>query len=121
MFWDKSKMSASMTARFTPGYRNEYAHYCSIQQKLSQVGRCADFALFDFDSWIELDVASLTIVDATYKYRFDSNFEVQLSGLNVFNRTSPLTVREGYPYDPSRWNGRGQIFSATVRYIMHRE
>ncbi len=121
MFWDRNRMSASMIARYTPGYLNEFAHYCSIQQKLNQVGRCADFALFDFTSWLALEVASLTVVDATFKYRFDNNFEVQLSGLNVFDRFSPLTVRSGLPYDPSRWNGRGQIFSLSVRYMMHQQ
>ena len=121
MFWDKNKMSASMIARYTPGYLNEYAHYCSIGQKLNQVGRCADFALFNFNSWIALEVASLTIVDATFKYRFTENLEAQLSGLNIFDRFSPLTVRSGLPYDPTRWNGRGQIFSLSVRYMMHQE
>lgn len=121
MFWDKDKMTASMTARYTPGYLNAHAHLCSIGQKLNQVGRCADFALFDFTSYIELEVASMTVVDATFKYRFDSNFEMQFSGLNVFNRSPPLTVRGGYPYDASRWNGRGQVFSLSLRYSMHQQ
>ena len=121
MFWDRDKMSASMMARYTPGYLNEFAHYCSIGQKLNQVGRCADFALFNFNSWLSLDVPSLTVVDATFKYRFSTNFEVQFSGLNVFDRFAPLTVRSGLPYDPTRWNGRGRIISASVRYMMHQE
>lgn len=118
MFWDRNKMSASMIARYTPGYLNEYAHYCSYQQKLNQVGRCADFALFNFNSWIALEVASLTVVDATFTYRFTNDLQLQFGGLNIFNRSSPLTVRSGLPYDPSRWNGRGQIFSLGLRYQM---
>ena len=118
MFWDRNKMSAGMIARYTPGYLNEYAHLCSLQQKLNRVGRCAEFAPTDFNSWISLDVASLTVVDATFKYRFNSNFELQFSGLNVFDRFAPLTVRYGLPYDPTRWNGRGRIFSASFRYMM---
>lgn len=121
MFWDRGKMSANMVAKFTPGYRNTEAHYCTIQQKLNFVGRCADFALWDFQSWIELDVASLTVVDATFRYRFDQNFELQLSGINIFDRSSPLTVRAGLPYDPTRWNGRGRLMSLTVSYLLHQQ
>lgn len=119
LFWDRDKLSASMIARYTPGYLNDRAHYCTYFQKRDKVGRCAQFDPFDYlNSYLQLPVASLTIVDATATYRFDDRLELRFGALNLFDRGAPLTVRSGIPYDPSRWNARGQVLSLGLRYTM---
>ena len=121
-YWSKNKTSMTMTARYTPAYLNERAHYCTYYQKLNQIGRCAQFGIFDFNSYLHLDVASLTTVDATFTYDYTENLQLKVGSQNVFNRSSPLTVRSQFgrnavPYDPTRWNGRGRTVAITLRYI----
>ncbi len=118
LFWDRNQMSASVIAKYTPGYLNERAHYCSYQQKLNKVGRCAQFDIWEYPSWISLDVASLTIVDATFRYSFENNLQMNFGGLNILNRSAPLTVRNRLPYDATRWNARGRVLSFGINYTM---
>ncbi|MCY3884657.1 MAG: TonB-dependent receptor [Gammaproteobacteria bacterium] len=123
LFWDRNKMTASLFARYIPPYLNDVAHYCTYQQKLEGLGRCAEFDPFDFlDSYIQLPVASLTVVDGTFTYRFSDKLEMRAGALNLFDRGPPLTVRGYYswvtPYDPVRWNARGRVLSMGVTYKM---
>lgn len=122
LFWNKDKMSGTLIASYTPPYLNERAHYCTYYQKLNQIGRCAQFDIFDFNSYLHLDVASHTSVDATFTYDFSEKMQLKIGSQNVFNRSSPLTVRSQFgrnavPYDPTRWNGRGRTVAITMRYI----
>lgn len=121
-YWNKDKMSGTLLARYTPPYLNERAHYCTYYQKLNQIGRCAQFGIFDFNSYLHLDVASHTSVDATFTYDFTEKMQLKIGSQNVLNRRSPLTVRSqlgrnAVPYDPTRWNGRGRTIAITMRYI----
>lgn len=123
LFWDRNKMSASLFARYIPPYLNDVAHYCTYQQKLNDVGRCAEFDPFDFlDTYIQLPVASLTVVDGTFTYRFSDKLDIRFGALNLFDRGPPLTVRGYYtsstPYDPARWNARGRVLSLGLNYKM---
>lgn len=122
LFWNKDKMSGTFIASYTPPYLNERAHYCTYYQKLNQIGRCAQFGIWDYNSYLHLDVASHTSVDATFTYDFTEKLQMKIGSQNVFNRSSPLTVRSQFgrnavPYDPTRWNGRGRTVAITMRYI----
>ncbi|MCY4144235.1 MAG: TonB-dependent receptor [Gammaproteobacteria bacterium] len=119
LFWDRNKLSASMIARYTPGYLNDRAHFCSFSQKRYDVGRCAQFDPYNSPgAHLEIPVASLTVVDATATYQFDERLELRFGALNLFDRGAPLTIRNGIPYDASRWNARGQVLSLGLRYSM---
>ncbi len=122
-FWDRGKMSASLFARYTPPYLNDVAHYCTYTQKLNGLGRCAQFSPFDFlDTYIQLPVASMTVVDGTFTYRFDDKLQLRFGALNLFDRGPPLTVRGYYynstPYDPTRYNARARVLSLGMEYRM---
>lgn len=123
LFWDRNRFSASLFARYTPPYLNDVAHYCTYTQKLQGLGRCAQFDPFDYlNSYIELPVASNTVVDGTFTYRFDERLQFRVGALNLFDRGPPLTVRGYYynstPYDPTRWNARGRVLSLSLDYRM---
>ena len=123
LFWDRNKMTASLFARYIPPYLNDIAHYCTYTQKVQKLGRCAQFDPFDYlNAYIELPVASLTVVDGTFTYRFNDKLELRAGALNLFDRGPPLTVRGYYtratPYDPVRWNARGRVLSMGVTYKM---
>lgn len=119
LFWDRNKVSASLIARYTPRYLNDRAHRCTSREKTNKLGRCGELDPRNtIDTWLEIPVASLTIVDATATYQFDKRLELRFAALNVFNRGAPLTVRDGIPYDASRWNARGQVLSLGLRYTM---
>lgn len=123
LFWDKGKFTASLFARYTPPYLNDVAHICTYWQKVDKVGRCAEFDPRDWlTGYIELPVASLTVVDGTFTYRFSDKLEVRAGALNLFDRGPPLTVRGYYtratPYDPTRWNARGRVLSLGATYRM---
>lgn len=123
MFWNKDKMSATMIASHIPGYVNERAHYCTYYQKLYGVGRCAQFGIFDFNSFLSLDVGSITTIDATFTYDFSEKMQLRIGSQNLLNRGAPIgAIRSSYgrnpiPYDPTRWNGRGRTIAITMRYI----
>ena len=122
-FWDRGKMSASLFARYIPPYLNDVAHFCTYTQKLEGLGRCAQFDPFDFlNSYIQLPVASNTVVDGTFTYRVDDKLQLRFGGLNLFDRGPPLTVRGYYsnstPYDPVRYNARARVLSFGVDYRM---
>ena len=121
-FWNKRDMSATMIVHYTPPHINERAHYCSLGQKFFEIGRCAEFDLWDFNSWLDLEVGSHISVDATFTYDFNENLQVKFGSQNLLNRDPPHNVRSNFgfyplPYDPVRWNARGRIVSVTMRYI----
>lgn len=123
LFWSKNKFSASLFARYIPPYLNDTAHQCEFDQIRSQTGRCAQFELWSMESrFLELRVASLTVVDGTFSYRYNDNLNIRVGALNLFDRGPPLTVRnnrfELFPYDPVRWNARGRVLSIGVQYTM---
>ena len=120
VFWDKGRVNANMTLRYTPGYLNDRAHYCSYTQIINEVGRCAQFAPWGADGvyggYLELDVGSLTMVDFSFAYRFSPEFSLRFSSQNLFNRNAPLNIRDRKPYDATRWNARGRVLSMSFSY-----
>jgi len=123
LFWNKDKMSATLLASYIPPYVNERAHWCTYYQKLNQVGRCAQFDIWDFNAFLTLDVGSITTIDATFTYDYSEKLQVKIGSQNILNRRAPLSsIRSSYgrnpiPYDPTRWNGRGRTVAITMRYI----
>lgn len=121
-YWNRGDLSATMIVHYTPGHVNERAHYCTLGQKFFGIGRCAEFGLWDANSWIALDVGSHISVDATFSYDFDENLQIKIGSQNLLNRDAPHNVRSNFgyyplPYDPVRWNARGRIISISMRYI----
>lgn len=104
LFWKLNNVRGNLFVRYRPGYLNDEAHLCKRRQV--GVGRCS--AAWDY---ISLEVGSLTIVDATFSYRFRNDMELNLGVKNMFNRDAPNTVRYGIPYDPTRWDARGRVVS----------
>ncbi|MCY3540469.1 MAG: TonB-dependent receptor [Gammaproteobacteria bacterium] len=104
LYWERKNIRGNLFVRYRPGYLNDEAHVCKPGQV--GVGRCG--AAWDS---ISLDVGSLTIVDATFSYRFKNYVELNVAAKNVFNRDAPNTVRDGLPYDPTRWDARGRVVS----------
>ncbi len=111
LYWDRNNARANVYVYYKPGYLNEDAHRCRTNQV--GIGRCAAF----WDS-IHLDVGSLTTVDANFTWRFESGVELQVGGRNVLNRGAPATIRNGVPYDPTRWDARGRVLSLNLRYSL---
>ncbi|MCY3627558.1 MAG: TonB-dependent receptor [Gammaproteobacteria bacterium] len=121
-YWNRRQMSATLIVHYTPPHVNERAHYCTLGQKFFGIGRCAEFGLWDANSWIALDVGSHISVDATFSYDFDEHLQIKVGSQNLLNRDAPHNVRSNFgfyplPYDPVRWNARGRIVSLTMRYI----
>lgn len=104
LFWERKNFRGNLLVRYRPGYLNDEAHVCKPGQV--GVGRCG--AAWDY---ISLDVGSLMIVDATFSYRFKRDMELNLGVKNMFDRDAPNTVRDGLPYDPTRWDARGRVLS----------
>lgn len=122
VFWDRGRMNANMSLRYTPGYLNDRAHYCSYLQIIAEVGQCYEL----YGPWgangvyrsgyLQMDVGSLTTVDASFSYRFSPEFSLRFSSQNLFNRNAPLTIRDRKPYDSTRWDARGRVISMSFSY-----
>ncbi|MXZ54623.1 MAG: TonB-dependent receptor plug domain-containing protein [Gammaproteobacteria bacterium] len=122
VFWDRGRMNANMSVRYTPGYLNDRAHYCSYLQIIAEVGQCYEL----YGPWgangryrsgyLSMEVGSLATVDASFAYRFSPEFSLRFSSQNLFNRSAPLTIRDRKPYDASRWDARGRVLSMSFSY-----
>ena len=120
VFWDKGRLNMNMTARYTPGYLNDRAHYCRWQQIVQEVGECAQFAPWGangiYGGYLSMDVGSLTTIDFSFAYRFSPEFSLRFSSQNLFNRNAPITIRDRKPYDATRWDARGRVLSMSFSY-----
>ena len=87
-----------------PGYVNESAVTC--YGDLIGIGRCQTFG-----DTVPIDVGSSTILDVTATYVFGNGLRLRAGGRNVLDADAPETVSSNHllPYDPTRWDGRGQI------------
>ena len=98
--WMMNRFTADMFAYYSPGYTNDRAGYCR-----EVVGRCE----IPFDPLPTLNVGALLTVDLTMTYRFDNGLMLRAGGRNVFDRQAPPTLRQGLPYDATRWDARGRV------------
>ena len=98
--WAMNRFTADVFAYYSPSYTNDRAGYCR-----EIVGRCE----FPFDPLPTLKVGALLTVDLTMTYRFDNGLLLRAGGRNLFDRQGPATLRQGLPYDPTRWDARGRV------------
>ena len=111
--WDR--IAASLFVYYTPGYENDLARYCSSAVQAIPGSRCADIPW----EWLSIDVSSLTTVDATVTYRMYNGLRFRVGGRNILDRAAPANVFGGeLPYDPTRWDARGQVFFLDLNWEM---
>ena len=111
--WDR--INASLFVYYTPGYENDRARYCSGSLLEIPGSRCADIPY----EWLSIDVSSLTTVDATVTYRMDNGLRFRVGGRNILDRAAPANVfGGGLPYDPTRWDARGQVLFLDLNWEM---
>lgn len=109
--WSKGNATADLFVYHSPGYLNDDALTC--RSRHVGIGRCESFFQV-----LELEVGSLTTVDLNVTYRLDNGLQLRAGGRNILNRQPPNTVRFTYPYDPTRWDARGRVFSLEARWNM---
>ncbi|MCY3817075.1 MAG: TonB-dependent receptor [Gammaproteobacteria bacterium] len=110
--WTRGNMAADLFIYYTPAYLNDGARYCSYNVRQIPGSRCGES-----DRYIELGVSSLTTVDLTVTYRFDNGLRVRAGGRNILDRAAPVTLSgSSYPYDPTRWDARGQVFFVDLNW-----
>ncbi|MCY3623772.1 MAG: TonB-dependent receptor [Gammaproteobacteria bacterium] len=64
-------------------------------------------------------MSSLTTVDLTVTYRMDNGLRMRVGGRNIFDRAAPANVYGGnLPYDPTRWDARGQELFLDLNWEM---
>lgn len=109
--WDR--FAASVFVNYTPSYTNDKARYCSSAVQQVPGSRCAAIPW----EYLSLEVGSLTTVDLTFTYLMDNGLRIRVGGRNVLDRAAPPTVFGGnLPYDPTRWDARGQVFFVDLNW-----
>ena len=102
--WQRGRFGLDMFVYHRPGYVNENAVTC--YSDLIGIGRCQNFG-----DTVSIDVGSSTTLDVTATYVFGNGLRLRAGGRNILDADAPETVSSNHllPYDPTRWNGRGQI------------
>ena len=106
--WTWNRFAADLFVRYIPSYENDRAGFC-----LEVVGRCT----VQYENLPTLKVDALTTVDLTMTYRFDNGLRIRAGGRNIFDEDSP-TILDNLPYDPIRWDARGQVLFLELHYEM---
>lgn len=106
--WNE-RIALDVFVQHIPGYENG-VQFGGCREA---VGRCvARYAPFPV-----MQVESLTTIDATLTYRFRNGLRVRGGGRNLFKATAP-TIWTDLPYDPIRWDARGQVLFLEVNWEM---
>ena len=113
--WLWNQYAASVFVYYTPSYVNDRAAYCSSARQNVPNSRCAAIPW----EWLSIDVGSLTTVDLTITYLMDNGLRIRVGGRNILDRAAPPNVFGGnLPYDPTRWDARGQVFFVDLNWEM---
>ena len=113
--WLWNRFAADVFVYYTPGYVHERARYCSYTVQQIPGNRCEEIPY----EYLSLDVDSLITVDLTVTLRMDNGLRVRVGGRNVLDQAAPATVfGGGLPYDPTRWDARGQVFFVDLNWEM---
>lgn len=98
--WYRERWAGHLFLYYTPSYLNNNTGRCS-----EVIGRC--------EAWGQdkphLTVDSYMSVDLTVSYTFDNGIQLRAGGRNILDASPPDTIYSGMPYDPSRWDARGQV------------
>ena len=113
--WLWNRFAADLFVYYTPGYVHERARYCSYAVQMIPGNRCEDIPY----EWMSLEVSSLMTVDLTLTYRMDNGLRIRVGGRNILDKAAPATVfGASLPYDPTRWDARGQVFFVDLNWEM---
>ena len=113
--WLRDRFAADLFVYYSPSYVNDKARYCSSALQEIPGSRCAAIPY----QYLSLDVSSLITVDLTLSYLMDNGLRIRVGGRNIFDRAAPPTVFGGsLPYDPTRWDARGQVFFVDLNWEM---
>lgn len=113
--WLWNRFAADLFVYYTPGYVHERARFCSYAVQQIPGNRCEDIPY----EYLSLDVSSLVTVDLTVTYRMDNGLRIRVGGRNILDRGAPATVfGSSLPYDPTRWDARGQVFFVDLNWEM---
>ena len=98
--WYRERWAGNLFVYYTPSYLNNNTGTC-----FEIVGRCE----FRGQDKPHLMVDSYMSVDLTVSYTFDNGIQLRAGGRNILDAEPPDTLYSGMPYDPSRWDARGQV------------
>ncbi len=105
--WYRERWAGHLFVYYTPSYLNNNTGSC-----FEIVGRC--------ESWGQdkphLMVDSYISVDLTLSYTFDNGIQLRGGGRNILDAEPPETVYYGMPYDPTRWDARGQVLFVELNW-----
>ena len=107
--WLRGRFAVDLFVYYTPSYENDRTGTCG-----EAAGRCGGAY---FGPRPSLKVDALTTVDLTVAYRFDNGLRIRGGGRNIFEADSP-TLWNALPYDPTRWDARGQVLFLELHYEM---
>lgn len=111
--WSWDRLVADVFVYYKPGYSHR-GPYCQSSD-LSLPGTNCTRAF----EYIQMSVSSLTTVDLTLTYTLDNGLRIRAGGQNILDRAAPLAWFWGQaPYDPTRWDARGQVFFLEVNWEM---
>ena len=109
--WRKDRFAADLFVYYTPSYENDRTGRCRFAE-----GSCSRRNA----SRPTLQVESLTTVDLTVSYQFDSGLRLRAGGRNIFEADSP-TIWGGITelrYDPTRWDARARVLFLELNWEM---
>ena len=68
---------------------------------------------------LPIPVSSLATTDVTLTCTMDNGLRIRAGGQNILDRAAPPVWTSGEaPYDPTRWNARGQVFFLELTWEM---
>ena len=101
--WYQERWAGHLFVYYTPSYLNNNTGTCFGASV--GVGRCEYWG----QDKPHLTVDSYISVDLTLSYTFDNGIQLRAGGRNILDAEAPETLYGGMPYDPSRWDARGQV------------
>ncbi|MCY3816879.1 MAG: TonB-dependent receptor [Gammaproteobacteria bacterium] len=118
LHWLWGRVTASVFMYYTPGHVYENAFTCPFDITTIPDTRCTVR-----HEELDLDVSSLTTVDLTVTYLFDNGLRLRAGGTNILDRAAPRSLsfsaaRLTQPYDPRRWDARGQVLFLELHWEM---
>ena len=111
--WLWNRFAADLFVYYKPGHPQD-GPFCQRSDVDLPGSRCtAAFVP------IEIQVSSLTTVDLTVTYEMDRGLKIRGGGRNILDREAPHAFFFGEaPYDPGRWDARGQVMFLELTWDM---
>ncbi|RKU24267.1 hypothetical protein C6500_00460 [Candidatus Poribacteria bacterium] len=109
--WIRDRISADVFMYYAPGHPYD-GPFCQTRDLELPNTKCTESFVP-----IPLETASTTTVDLTVTYTMDMGVTIRAGGQNIFDRKAPYSFFWGQaPYDPGRWDARGQVLFVDVTW-----